>query len=397
MLVEKSPNFAASPLLDEWVLSGRTTGSDETRSFKLDPLPFQVGRKPGLSLMLPGNTVSGLHAEFFQDGSALCLRDLGSTNGTFVNGDRLSCATEVHDNDMIQFADIPFRLSRSNGANLSHTRRTDACDQALAIVQFDQLLNGKAIIPHYQPIVDLTTGQTVAYEALARSRLIGLETPQFMFSAAEQLGFSAQLSEQLRRSAVDDSTLLPNIPHLFLNTHPAELDTGTLLKSCEELRRLAPRQPITLEMHERAMTNQDDMIALREGLGQFDITLAFDDFGSGQARIAELAAVHPHYVKFDRSMIHDLHNADGARRRVVAILVQMILEVGIVPLAECVETVEEAEACREAGFVLSQGYLHGKPHPATYYAEQARFEQVRAELRHTSLTDEIDPLPVDSR
>ncbi len=390
MLTKDNPNYAATTSLDDWVLSGRPTGGDEPRYFILNPLPFQVGRKPGLSLMLPGNTVSGLHAEFFQEGTNLCLRDLGSTNGTFVNGDRLSGATELHDNDLVQFADIPFRLSRSLGGSLSHTRQKDTCDQALAIVQFDQLLTGKAIIPHYQPIIDLNSGKVIAYEVLARSRLIGLETPNFMFSAAAQLGLSAKLSEHLRRVAVEDSYQLADVPHLFLNTHPAELDTGTLLLSCEELRRIAPQQPITIEMHEGAMTNLGDMIALRKGLEQFDISLAFDDFGAGQARIAELAAVHPHYVKFDRCMIHDLHTADAARRRVVAMLVQMILEVGIVPLAECVESVAEAQACREAGFILSQGYLHGKPLPAAHYVEQARFERARAHLKDTETFGALD-------
>ena len=66
-------------------------------------------------------------------------------------------------------------------------------------------------------------------------------------------------------------------------------------------------------------------------------------------------------------MIHDLHSADSSRRRVVAMLVQMILDEGIIPLSECVESQEEAQACLEAGFVLSQGYLHGKPMPATHY------------------------------
>lgn len=391
MLAKESVNGTATTLLDDWVLSGRPTGTDETRCFMVNPLPFQVGRKPGLSLMLPGNTVSGLHAEFFQEGNTLCLRDLGSTNGTFVNGDRLSGTTALHDNDLVQFADLPFRLTRSLGASLSHTRRKDTCDQALAIVQFDQLLTGKAIIPHYQPIVDLASGKVVAYEVLARSRLIGLETPNFMFSAAAQLGLSAKLSKTLRRTAVEDSHQLVDVPHLFLNTHPSELDTGTILLSCEELRRIAPHQPITIEMHEGAMTDLGDMIALRKGLEQFDISLAFDDFGAGQARIAELAAVHPHYVKFDRSMIHDLHTADPARRRVVAMLVQMILEVGIVPLAECVESVAEAQACRDAGFVLSQGYLHGKPLPAAHYIEQARFERTRSELKQTEMLHAIEP------
>lgn len=77
MWVEESSKFAASALLDDWVLSGRPTGGDEIRCFMLRPLPFQVGRRPGLSLMLPSNTVSGTHAEFFLVGSKLCLRDPG--------------------------------------------------------------------------------------------------------------------------------------------------------------------------------------------------------------------------------------------------------------------------------------------------------------------------------
>lgn len=396
MLAQHVSEFSATTLHDEWVLSGRPAGRDDTRCFMLNPLPFQVGRRPGLSLMLPGNTVSGLHAEFFQDGLRLCLRDLGSTNGTFVNGDRLTAPIELHDNDVIQFADIPFRLTRSPGTSLSHTRRKDACDQALAIVQFDQLLTGQAIIPYYQPIVDLATRRTVAYEVLARSRLVGLETPNFMFSAAAQLGLSTELSEKLRRVGVEGSFHLVDVPHLFLNTHPSELDTGNLLQSCAELRRIAPRQVLTIEMHESAMTNVDDMIKLRNGLEQFDISLAFDDFGAGQARLVELAAVRPDYVKFDRCMIHNLHAADSSRKRVVATLVQMIREVGIVPLAECVESEDEAQACTEAGFVLSQGYLHGKPMPAAHFVELARAARLRKSDHDTDSMSIVDPVSVNS-
>ncbi len=370
MWTDNSVKLSETTSLDDWVLSGRPSCGDDIRCFTLNPLPFQVGRRPGLSLMLPSNTVSGLHAEFFLVGSKLCLRDLGSTNGTFVNGDRLTEVRELHDNDLVQFSDLPFRLTRSPIDHHSHTRTKDACDQALAIVQFDQLTTGNAIIPHYQPIIDLSNGQTVAFEVLARSRLIGLETPNLMFSAAIHLGLGTELSEKLRRVAVEDSYRLVDVPHLFLNTHPCELNTGTLLQSCQELRRISPRQKLTIEMHESAMTNINEMIALRDGLEEVDITLAFDDFGAGQARVLEIASVRPHYVKFDRCMIHDLHSADSSRRRVVAMLVQMILDEGIIPLAECVESVEESAACIEAGFVLSQGYLHGKPMPGAYYINQ---------------------------
>ena len=275
--------------------------------------------------------------------------------------------------DLVQFADVPFRLVRSQLCRPSQTRSKDACDQALAIVQIDRLFTDHAVIPHYQPIVDIRSKQLVAFEVLARSRLVGLETPKFMFTAAAQLGLSTALSEKLRHLAIQEAALFDESPHLFLNTHPCEVQTQTLLESCEELRQLNPHQRITIEIHEAAITAVDEMVALRRGLDAIDIKLAFDDFGAGQARIVELAEVLPQYIKFDRSMIQHLDAADASRRRLVANLVSMVGELGIVPLAECVETAEECEACIEAGFVLSQGYYHGKPMPAAHYTHSQGF------------------------
>src|SRR4029077_7065954 len=131
-----------------------------------------------------------------------------------------------------------FRLSRSLLNRPSHTRSKNACDQALAIVQIDQLFTSRGVLPNYQPIVDIRTNRLVAFEVLARSRLVGLETPKFMFMAAAQLGLSTALSEKLRHVAVDGGGWFDEWPHLFLNTHPCEVQTQTLLESCQELRRL---------------------------------------------------------------------------------------------------------------------------------------------------------------
>lgn len=363
------PQQESVPARQEWVLSGRPVEDQDPRSFTLASFPFRVGRKSGLSLTLPRNTVSGLHAEFFETDKKLFIRDLASTNGTFVNGNRLSGQGELHDGDLVQFADVPFRLNRSQSNRPSHTRSKDACDEALAIVQIDRLFTGKAVTPYYQPIVDIRTNQLVAFEVLARSRLVGLETPKFMFTAAAHLGLSTALSEKLRHVAIQESTWFDELPHLFLNTHPCEVQAKTLLESCEELRKLNPNQRITVEIHEAAITEVADMVALRQGLDAIDMKLAFDDFGAGQARIVELEEVRPQYIKFDRSMIQNLDTADASRRRLVANLVSMVGELGIVPLAECVETADECAACVDAGFVLSQGYYHGKPMPATHYLQ----------------------------
>jgi EAL domain-containing protein (putative c-di-GMP-specific phosphodiesterase class I) len=325
-----------------------------------------IGREQG-DIVLGDPNCSSRHAELRFDGRGLEVRDLESTNGTFVNGQKLSGQRLLQENDLVQFADAPFRIHRNRDGVPSSTRSKDACDQALAMVQFDRLIVGRSVIPHYQPIVDLKTGDLIAFEALARSRLVGLETPDFMFTAAAQLGQTIQLSEALRRIAAEDSVVFPELPHLFLNTHPAELEHGTLLESCQELRRLCPQQRITIEIHEAAITRVEEMAVLCRGLGDLGMTLAFDDFGAGSSRIAELIEVRPRYLKFDRTMIRNLESADASRLHMVESLVAMVRDVGIIPLAEGVETAGERDACREAGFLLSQGYYHGKPMMATHY------------------------------
>ncbi len=348
-----------------WHLSGRLSSELEPQDYLLAPLPFRVGRRPGLSLTIPRETVSGLHAEFFEQDQRLYVRDLNSTNGTFVNGQRVSAETELKPHDVVQFADAPFRMVAKQDDLPSHTVCQDACDQALAIVQFDRLISGNSLVPHFQPIVDIHTGEPVAWESLARSRVVGLETPGLMFAAARQLGASTELSRRMREVTLDFAGELGSGEHLFLNTHPEELAHATLLESVRGLRNLAPGQRITIEIHESTVTNVPDMLALCEGLQEIGIDLAFDDFGAGQARIAELAEVRPAYIKFDRSIIRELDQAADSRLRVVRGLVSMVRDLGIVPLAEGVETTGEHLTCRDLDFELAQGFYYGRPAPAS--------------------------------
>ena len=93
--------------------------------------------------------------------------------------------------------------------------------------------------------------------------------------------------------------------------------------------------------------------------------LAFDDFGAGRARIAELSEVKPDFLKFDIKLIKDLHLAPESRQEVVAVLVKMVNDLGIASLAEGVEQQREHDVITEMGFQLGQGYFYGKPAPAS--------------------------------
>ncbi|MFE6162055.1 FHA domain-containing protein [Streptomyces sp. NPDC056486] len=78
-----------------------------------NPYPLRIGRDPANGLRLSHETVSRVHAELSRQGGMWVLRDLGSTNGTSVNGRRVTGVAVVQDGDQVSFGKMGFRLSGS--------------------------------------------------------------------------------------------------------------------------------------------------------------------------------------------------------------------------------------------------------------------------------------------
>ena len=369
----------------QWFLSGQIDETMPIRQHSIHRSPFGVGRRTGADLCLPVGCISKNHAEFeiLQDGSLL-LRDLGSTNGTFVNGEALKGEIKINNGDLIQFAAIVFRVSTENVERESHTIQEDVCDHALSMMQFDRLISDGGLYPHFQPIVRLEDQARIGYEVLGRSRLFGLQTPHEMFTAASQLNLEAQLSEAFRLRGVEIGSVLGTESNLFLNTHPKELDREGLYDSLRDLRTADPDQKITLEIHEGAATNLKMMKKLCCVLKDLDIKLAFDDFGVGQARLVELGEVRPDYLKFDMKLTKNINHAPAKRQEVVALFAKLVNNLGIQTLAEGVETRECHDILVQMGFQLGQGYYYGRPSPVSKYLETSE-DGGRASL--TSIQD----------
>jgi len=105
----------------QWFLSGQIDDSEPLRRFQIHTLPYSVGRKTESALCLPVGCISKEHAEFYEEGNQIGLRDLGSTNGTFVNGEPLIGETLLKENDIVQFATIVFRVGSAQVATDHHT------------------------------------------------------------------------------------------------------------------------------------------------------------------------------------------------------------------------------------------------------------------------------------
>lgn len=351
-----------------WFLVGQGIGHDSTRYTPVHSTPFRIGRQSDVSFTLPHPTVSGAHAELVQVGQLLAVRDLGSTNGTYVNGRRVTEQTSLDEGDLIQFADIAFRLRRQTAAIEKGTIQTNGYDRALALVQFDNLMRDRAVVPHFQPIVSLANEQSIGYEVLVRSRIVGLETPMAMFTAAAQLDLEVELSRMVRWEAMQLCSAFPEQTKIFVNTHPSELDSPGLFESLKALREFSPAQPLVLEIHESAITDAERMRDLRAALVALDIQLAYDDFGAGRARLVELVEVRPDYLKFDMSLVQKIDQASDERKQMLGTLVRMTRELGVTPLAEGIESEGEHRTCVELGFNVGQGFYYGKPAPADLWA-----------------------------
>jgi EAL domain-containing protein (putative c-di-GMP-specific phosphodiesterase class I) len=345
-----------------WFLYGSTGGTD-SRCVPVTSDPFTIGRRVTCSLCLQCASVSSCHAELFTRDGDLWLRDRKSTNGTFKNGVRVTGEVPVEAGDLLQFSTHVFRVVRHQAVRSDVTSCEDVCDQAMALVLLDRLLEEGSVIPYYQPIVQLDDEKTIGLEVLCRSSITTLESPAKIFSAAAQLGLEIRLSETIRMQAAHEVRSLDENLNLFLNTHPAEVGHSALIGSMRTLRQVGLERPLTLEIHEAAASDPVAMRSLRDALQEIDVYLAFDDFGAGQARLTELCEVQPRYVKFDMNLIRGLHKAPQTRQQMVATLVRMTRDLGILTLAEGIECREEADACIAMGFELAQGFFFGRPAP----------------------------------
>lgn len=361
----------------DWALIRHSDNGRTEHSTDIPNGELTVGRRPNNDLCLSHRTVSGEHASLTVEGSSLFLEDKNSTNGTFVNGRRLSGSITLEPGDVIHFGQLVFAVKRSEQFNPSQssipfgseTVVSETPKDALLYEGFDRLLNKPDIDPYFQPIIRFDTQETMGYEVLVRSTVEGLEFPDRIFKIAAMRTAEVQLSELCRTEGLLAGLQLDPHNRYFLNTHARELETPRLLQSLEELRNDFPKLDIVLEVHEAAITSVSYLSELTRVLKSLDIELAYDDFGAGQARLIELFEVPPKYLKFDLQLIRGLESASVVHRASVKALVNMVHDLDVIALAEGVETEVQADICRDLGFDLAQGYLFGRPQPRQFWQQ----------------------------
>src|SRR6266446_64274 len=299
------------------------------RQVRLDPLPFRIGRGKECHLIIPSQQVSKVHAEIVFADNRFQLRDLGSTNGTFVNGRPVS-KTALEHSDILHLAQEEFRFIAPALDAPPSVSDAIMTKQMQGNVPSSIFVGGECLrelIAHkrarilYQPIVSLQTREALGFEALARGTHTDLSArPAEMFMLAERCGLATALSQMLRQEAVKESRWLPGSGLLFLNLHPTEMTDKELIGTLAFLQSTRPANwEFVAEINENAVADLTAWKKLRAQLKDLDIQVAYDDFGNGQARFIELAELPPEFIKLDMRLVRNIHLTQSRQEIVQAL------------------------------------------------------------------------------
>lgn len=238
----------------------------------------------------------------------------------------------------------------------------------------DQALHEDRVVPAFQPIVDLKTGAVVAEEALARifSRS-GKPIPASAFiDAARELQLTHRIDRTIMKQTF--SHCATNLKRQQPRAHFVNI-SGNLLRhpdvvadllgeaqrtciACGDL--IGPVKPLVIEITERELLG--DMTTARNMLKpflDFGLQLALDDFGSGYSSYHYLVDLPFSYLKIEGELIK--RAAEPRVRTILRGIQNTATDLGIVTLAEFVETAEIAEIVRDIGIGWAQGYYFGRP------------------------------------
>ena len=363
------------PAAFEWFLEGIDPSLQQMWRIALTRFPCRIGRRSDLEIALPSPQVSLEHAAILRGAGGLSIRDLGSRNGTFLNGRRLDAESPLSEGDILHFAAIEFRLGRlSDASDLGLLETTTPSSSPLALPPersrieelrwLRELLDERRVVSLFQPIVLLPSGRRMGCEALGAGTDERLpRSAGELYTIAARTGLAGELTATLRADALRLASRLPAEDLLFLNVDSSEREPAKLLADFADVRRRHPSLRAVVEISERLAMTVDRLRTVRDGLAALDMGLAYDDFGAGLARLRELVEVPPQFVKFDIDLVRDIDRAEPERRRFVATLVEAARDLGAQVVAEGIERASEAACCAELGFTHAQGFFFGRPAP----------------------------------
>jgi diguanylate cyclase (GGDEF)-like protein/PAS domain S-box-containing protein len=301
--------------------------------------------------------------------------------------------------DVLQQADVAMFQAKNKGRS-----RVEVFDESLRATSvarleiYDDLrhsIDHDELTVHYQPIASVHDDRIVAMEALVRwhhpSR--GLLGPMEFIPFAEETDLIFSLGRWVLREACQTMATwrkeLPGAENAYitvnLSAHQlSDLELLDTIASALEDSGLPPEALVMEVTESMLMSDTSASIAMLGGIHEMGVGLAIDDFGTGYSSLAQLKRFPVKILKIDKSFVDGLGTFDNDEA-IVAAIVQLSKALGLVVLAEGVETPIQLQRVADLGCDLYQGYLMSRP----TRADRVDFNKRSA----TTSAAELEPAP----
>jgi EAL domain-containing protein (putative c-di-GMP-specific phosphodiesterase class I) len=226
----------------------------------------------------------------------------------------------------------------------------------------------------FQPILRASDHSLFGYEALMRSGESALPAPGDVLDAAERLGQLGRLGRIVRERAASPLIGTQGSSMLFVNLHPLDLIDPDVGAPDSALAKVASR--VVLEITERAsLESMENVRGKVSRLREIGFRIAVDDLGAGYAGLSSFALLEPDIVKLDMTLVRDV-DKNKVKQKLVASMTRLCRDMGLLTVAEGVESRAEGDTLIHLGCDLLQGFYFARPGPAFPPVDLASFRDV---------------------
>jgi diguanylate cyclase len=293
-------------------------------------------------------------------------------------GIALSDDPEGDVDSLIRDADVAMYTAKKRGGGryvvFEEDMRAGVADRLELELELRRALSQDQLTVHYQPTVNLGTGEIVGAEALLRwnHRTRGPVSPAVFIPLAEESGLIVPIGQWVLEQACQqarkwqDAFPTREPLSLSINVSPIQLARDEFVRDVERILRQTGVQPqtITLEITEGALMEDTDAsttaLAQLKALG---VRLAIDDFGTGYSSLNYLQRMPIDILKIDRSFVSRIDKG-GDDLAFARAIVELARSLSLKTIAEGIELETQAECLDQLGCDLGQGFLYARAVPA---------------------------------
>ncbi|SEK95164.1 diguanylate cyclase/phosphodiesterase with GAF sensor [Colwellia chukchiensis] len=315
-----------------------------------------------------------LSAPFYIDNQSIFI---GTSIGVLFNNARYTSA-----DNMLRDADTAMYHAKDKGKGcyeVFDASMHKKVQNALSLeADIRTAIAEQEFVPYFQPIISMTSGKVVGFEALARwhNEQRGFVLPSEFIPLAEETNLVMAIDLQILEKSCQQLKAWQQrfgYQHLYVScnfycNHFFSLSLPQDIQAIIDKTGVSPQQ-VRVEITERALLENSDVVLKNmHALKKMGVKILLDDFGTGYSSLSYLHRFPMDVLKIDRSFIESVHDRDN-HQAIIKTIIDLASNLQMETVAEGIENLADAQLLEAMGCMYAQGFYYFKPLPSKEVAE----------------------------